>query len=226
MNKIAYERGYRKSVRNFLKTAYNDMGTGYGRAPEGMSIEDLQAIRDDYYGEMNDIWNPTLAQQRTQLRNRAGGAGSLAGLALTGGDLMGGDHSSGTMLKSLAAMGGGRMAGEFLGGLGADKMTEEETDWQRMTPAQQNVLRNEYLENFRRKEIPNAPEQKRDAMIGGGLLGSVGGTALGAGLGAIFKRPGLGALLGLPIGAGAGVGLGSLRGTREYPSLEEIGVGD
>jgi len=204
--KLAYQLGYEFALQGHVKTA---------RAPAGAGIDDLQALRDDYYGELMQEYNPTLAQQRDQLRQRGGTVGSLAGLVWAGDD----DSMSGSMAKML----GGRVVGEYLGGLGADRLTEEETPWQRMTPAQQNALQREYMEYFRRMETPNEAEQRRDAKVQGGILGGLGGAGLGALIGGLVKRPGLGALIGLPTGAAAGVGLGSMRGVNEYPSLDEIG---
>lgn len=213
MNKQAYQAG----VQHALSEAFSKQA----RAPEDMSIEDLQALRDDYFGSMNEEYNPTLAQQREAVRQHAGTAGSLAGMAV--GETLGDEDSPwGPVIGSM----GGRLVGEYLGGRGADKMVEEETPWQRMSPAQQKQLVGRYLEKFRRYEIPAPREQRRDAMVGGGLLGGLGGTALGAGLGLLAGRPGLGALIGAPVGVGAGVGLGALRGIRKYPTLEQIGRGD
>jgi len=150
MRKVAFALGVDQAIEEYIKCA---------RAPAGMSIPDLQALRDSQYADM-EKW---------------------------------------------LAMGDPANRG--------------------MTLEDENELKKVFLENFRLGEIPTEDEQRRAARVGGGVLGGIGGTALGASIGALFKRPGLGALIGAPTGAAAGVGLGSLRGTNKYPSLDEVGVG-
>ena len=200
MDKLAYELGVKLALR-----------------PSDVSVEDLQAYRDHYLGEMHEEYNPTLTQQRDALHQRGRATGSLIG-----GALYGGNSDDPNILGAMASSTGGAFLGDYLAGHAADKMTEEETPWQRMTPALRNAHRRDAMETFRRLEIPDPGEQRTDAMGGGGILGGAGGALLGAGLGMLAKKPGVGALLGLPVGAGIGVGLGSMREGKDYPSLDEV----
>jgi len=216
MKKIAYELGFRCALETFSKTA---------RAPANTSVDDLRALRDEYLDELRSEYDPSVAEQRERLMRQFGTGGETVG-GVVGSELGRGKGDDDDYYRrrgyETAGQVGGNLLGQYLGSRAADSMVNEETPWKRMTPAQQNRLTREYLDYFRHMEIPTAEEQRHAAMVGGGLLGGAGGGLLGAGIGALAGRPGLGALLGVPTGAAAGVGLGTLRGINEYPSLEEI----